>query len=86
MDVREEGEYDERSLESPSPRRSPRSPAKRKASEDGEMLMEVGHEAKSIKRDGVLSWEFHEEEEAQMCKTGDITLTVANKDVSKCAE
>ena len=51
--------------------------------DDGTMQMDVINDSKSITRDGVLSWEFSEEEDVRMSQVGEISLSVDEKDVPK---
>lgn len=40
---------------------------------------------KAIRRDGVLSLEFAPEDDEELCKSGDVTLTVLRDHISKYA-
>jgi hypothetical protein len=64
---------------SPIPPNSPPQ-AKRKASEEGEMEMEP---VKHIRRDGKLSYEYDEGEDAHLSQLGEISLDVPSEYISK---
>lgn len=69
----------QRGRESISPSRSPPA-AKRKSSDHSDNIREA---TKSLRRDGVLSLEFDDADDEELCKAGDVSLSVPADFISK---